>query len=228
MFEIEDDIDFYSEINGEKDDINENICLITQSQLEEDCVQLKCSHSFNYGPLFYDILNHKQKFNKLEKKSLKVNEIRCPYCRNIEDNLLPHNPSFPSVHGVNIFDETIYLSNIQSKSNDLKWSKGICQYPNDEPCTHNIVTHIELFHLDLCCTHKNEYIKNYVKKIMKDKKEKDKLEKKILKEESKKLIPNCSAILKNGNICSCKSVKEGLCTRHYKIIYKPTIHSVDS
>lgn len=220
MFEIEDDIDFYSEINGDKDDTNEHICLITQSKLEEDCIQLKCGHSFNYGPLFYDILNHKQKFNKLEKKSLKVNEIRCPYCRNIEHNLLPSHPSFPSVHGVNIFDETIYLSNIQSKSYDLKWSKGICQYPCEELCSHNVVTHIELFHLDLCYTHKNEYIKNYVKKIMKDKKEKDKLEKKILKEESKKLIPNCSAILKNGNICSCKSVKDGLCIRHHKIIYK--------
>jgi hypothetical protein len=59
---------------------------------------------------------------------------------------------------------------------------------------------------------------------MKDKKEKEKLEKKMLKEEEKKLIPNCSATLKNGNNCSCKSVKEGLCTRHYKLVYKPTIH----
>ena len=225
MFEIEDGIDFYSEINiNNNDDTNDNICLITQSALDEDSIQLKCGHSFNYGPLFYDILNHKQLFNKLEKKSLKVNEIRCPYCRNIEHQLLPCRPSFPKVHGVNFFDETIYLSNIQSKSSDLIWTKGICQHKDDYdgyPCLHNIVTHIELFNLDLCCTHKNEYIKNHIKKLLKDKKEKEKLEKKLLKEEENKLIPNCSSILKNGNICSCKSVKEGLCTRHYNLIYKP-------
>lgn len=231
MFEIEDGIDFYSEINGDFDNLQENVCLITQSPLDEDCITLNCGHKFNYGPLFHDILNHKQKFNNLEKNTLKVNDIRCPYCRNIENKLLPEHPSFPKVHGVNYFDETIYLSNIQSKNNNMKWSKGICQHKGqhkDEydsyPCLHNIVTYIEIFNLNLCCNHKNEYIRNYVKKLLKDKKEKEKMEKKMLKEEEKKLIPNCSATLKNGNNCSCKSVKEGLCTRHYKLVYKPIIH----
>ena len=32
---------------------------------------------------------------------MKVNQIKCPYCRNIQDYLLPHIKGFPLVKGVN-------------------------------------------------------------------------------------------------------------------------------
>ena len=51
---------------------------------------MECGHKFNYAPLFNDIFTHKYCLNILEGHGkLRVNEIRCPYCRFISKNLLP-------------------------------------------------------------------------------------------------------------------------------------------
>ena len=61
----------------------------------------------------------------------------------------------------------------------------------------------------------------------KEKKDKEKKEKLLLKEqkikELKNSIPICSTITKTGKQCSFKSVKEGLCIRHYKLLNKTSI-----
>jgi hypothetical protein len=118
-YNIENNIDFYNELYGslcdnEKTDTslgNENtieLCLISNSPLVTNFVELKCGHKFNYGPLYKDIYNHKKKFNNMEqiKTKLKQNQIRCPYCRNVQDELLPYyeNYGFSKEHGINFFD----------------------------------------------------------------------------------------------------------------------------
>jgi hypothetical protein len=118
-YNIENNIDFYNELYGslcdnEKTDTslgNENtieLCLISNSPLVTNFVELKCGHKFNYGPLYKDIYNHKKKFNNMEqiKTKLKQNQIRCPYCRNVQDELLPYYEGFgyPKEHGINFFD----------------------------------------------------------------------------------------------------------------------------
>ena len=50
---------------------------------------MKCGHSFNYGPLVKDIISVKNN-NHMERFRLKANQIRCPYCRNIENHVLPY------------------------------------------------------------------------------------------------------------------------------------------
>jgi len=236
MFIIEDNIDFYSEINNEEEINKNDICLITQNSLDKDHISLECGHKFNYEAIFNDIINHKTKFNKLEKTFLTTNEIRCPYCRNIQDKLLPYNELYPKIHGVNYFDDHIYLLNIFKNYND-KWIKGKCMYFNEsnDPensncCMNTNVTYIKTFNLFLCNQHKNLYIKNYLIKYEKQKKDKEKNEKLLLKEqkmkelkELKNAIPICSTITKSGKQCSFKSVKEGLCTRHYKLLNNTTI-----
>jgi len=110
-YQIEGDIDFYQELfhSLKDDEEKENLCLITNNSLTENFVKLKCGHSFNYLPLYKDILNHKNKFNHMETKGsvLKIGQIRCPYCRSIHNNLIPYveMEGVEKKHGVNFFDE---------------------------------------------------------------------------------------------------------------------------
>lgn len=130
-YNIENNIDFYKELytcldndnheildnnnheildnnNNNNNNDDDDYCLITNMPLVNNFVELQCGHKFNYGPLFKDVLNHKRKFNNMEhiKTKLKQNQIRCPYCRNIQDELLPYyeNFGYSKEHGINFFD----------------------------------------------------------------------------------------------------------------------------
>ena len=108
---IEDNIDFYKELttfdSDDDDDIlNENVCLLTRMPLDRNKISLPCKHSFNFYPLYKEVYNQKSKTNisHLETHKLKFNQIKCPYCRQIFDFILPHiriNKSMSFYHGVN-------------------------------------------------------------------------------------------------------------------------------
>jgi hypothetical protein len=130
---IEGGIDFFSELYKSLDD-NEsifkteddnNLCLITNQLLTEKYVTMNCGHKFNYIPLFKDIDNHKKNFNNMESTSgrLGKNEIRCPYCRKKQTDLLPYyeNIGVPKVPGIN---EIYVVSNSHAKS----YEYHLCQY----------------------------------------------------------------------------------------------------
>jgi len=74
----------------EKDDIDlNNRCLISQEVLDENYIKLSCNHSFNYIHLYNEI--YYQKIKKiLDNKKLKIFQIKCPYCREKSDFLLPY------------------------------------------------------------------------------------------------------------------------------------------
>jgi hypothetical protein len=122
-YKIEGDIDFFKElsdltntntntnisiINSEKQDENTHTCLITCEPLTDFFVVMSCGHKFNYIPLFKDIYNHKKKFNSMESSNqyLKLNEIRCPYCRNKQKGVLPfyNELGLEKVNGVNFIN----------------------------------------------------------------------------------------------------------------------------
>jgi hypothetical protein len=120
-YKIEGEIDFFSELyksldnEGDTNIDDSNLCLITNQPLIDKFVTLKCGHKFNYIPLYNDLVNHKKKFNMLEATSGKLgyNEIRCPYCRNKEDGVLPYysDLGLKNVPGVNVpakIEEPIY------------------------------------------------------------------------------------------------------------------------
>jgi hypothetical protein len=129
---IDGDMDFYTELYKSLDepilDEGSDVCLITNAPLTENFVELECKHKFNYVPLYNDILSHKKTFNKLERRVLKSNEIRCPYCRNIQTTLLPPNSGggVKLVHGVNYFDEM--LEKNAKQYSDVEYISGVCCY----------------------------------------------------------------------------------------------------
>ena len=68
-YNIEGSIDFFSELNKllNKENVKnenvkneENICLISNEELTDNFVKLNCGHSFNYLPLYKDLVNQKQ------------------------------------------------------------------------------------------------------------------------------------------------------------------------
>jgi hypothetical protein len=78
----------------------EPICLITGQPLNATHVKLPCGHPFNYVPLYQEVMRQKGRFgwsNYHEK--LNMNQVKCPYCRCIANQLLPYidNNSHPVI-----------------------------------------------------------------------------------------------------------------------------------
>jgi hypothetical protein len=211
-YKIEGGINFFEELYKSLDveegnDDDKNNCLITNQPLSDKHVILNCGHKFNYIPLYNDILNHKKKFNNMEGSisKLHTNEIRCPYCRKKQTELLPYYQELglQKVSGVNFYDP-----NKQPICNSFKLHK--CEYQslnqNFDPnkpetiinkkyvsCLNNYATKItgidsepNIYGDDkcYCYSHKKVVIKEYKIK----EKEKEKAAKQKAKE-AKKGIP---------------------------------------
>ena len=116
---VEENINFFDELyksldeneengenNNKKDESLNNeteLCLITQQPLENHFVKMNCGHKFNYLPLYKYLINYKQKFNSMEstKQKLDINEIRCPYCRLKQSDLLPYYDDIKGIRKIN-------------------------------------------------------------------------------------------------------------------------------
>jgi len=214
-YNIENNIDFYNELysslnsennhilNIEKNSDNDSdLCLITNLPLVDNFVELKCGHKFNYVPLYKDIFNHKKKFNNMEqiKTKLKQNQLRCPYCRNVQDELLPYyeNYGYPKEHGVNFFDINKIYNNYCEYIN----SQHQCQYQiinfdssgnsHSQQChsygyVHWILKNKHNIETNYCYSHKLAVLKEIREKI-KESKKAAKLEEKTKKLEEKNKI----------------------------------------
>lgn len=116
----------YLNENGENGE-NAEKCLISNELLVSNSITLDCNHKFNYIELYYEVVEQKTK-KLLDNSKLKLNEIKCPYCRAISKNLLPHFKYYntKSIKGVN------YPPDLSIKLNE-------CQYieKNSELCGKN-------------------------------------------------------------------------------------------
>ena len=92
---LEGNINFYDELNNidsDSDDEDNNYCLITKMLLDKNNINLPCNHAFNFVPLYKEVVQQKAKTNMsyLNTDKLAFNQIKCPYCRQKFDFLLPH------------------------------------------------------------------------------------------------------------------------------------------
>lgn len=93
------------------EDEKNNTCLISNEPLEETHIKLGCSHTFNYGPLFKEVVIQKTIHNYLEVQKLNKYSIKCPYCRCVQKGILPIRPGFDSVKYVNYPSEYVMKTN---------------------------------------------------------------------------------------------------------------------
>jgi hypothetical protein len=76
-------------LQDESMDVSSNEkCLISNEDLESNYIKLDCGHKYNYLDLYNEIVYQKTK-KILDNNRLKINEMKCPYCRNITNKLLP-------------------------------------------------------------------------------------------------------------------------------------------
>ena len=68
---------------------NNDVCLISNENLDNNYIKLDCGHKFNYLPIFNEVIYQKKK-RILDNNHLKLNEIKFPYCRKITKDLLPY------------------------------------------------------------------------------------------------------------------------------------------
>jgi hypothetical protein len=185
-YKIEGDVKFYEELyksldEKEENNISDNICLITNNPLEENCVILSCNHKFNYDAIYNDVYNHKKKYNSMERNIIKNRQIRCPYCRTVQNHLLPERQGYKNVHGVNYFDETL------EKPNTLYcvYSKGACNYKcadgtgEQSDCSNKYVKKLDIDGKTYCSCHYSIIFCKFLKE-KKEKEKKEKEEKKAL------------------------------------------------
>ena len=196
--------------------------------LTENFIKMECGHKFNYIPLYYDILNHKKKFNNMENKMLKNIEIRCPYCRKVQQKLLPYHqyPGVKEVHGVNYFDPNIVLKPqcaCCTNNNNMKFIVGTCEYEMEEEgeeCPNTSVLLLEQNKKYYCLYHKYKMSSDLAKKLKLDKiafkkkqieeaKQKKIEEKKKAKEDVKKVKDELKEINKKAKE-DAKKVKDEL------------------
>jgi len=78
----------YLSENNESSENNER-CLISNELLVSNYITLDCNHKFNYLELYNELEQQKAK-KTFDNSKLKLNEIKCPYCRNITENILPY------------------------------------------------------------------------------------------------------------------------------------------
>ena len=160
-YKIEGCIDFFSELYKSLDiednsDENNDLCLITSQPLTSNFFTMDCGHKFNYIPLYLDIKNHKLKFNSMEDSSSRLNhnEIRCPYCRKKQTNLLPYYEELElsKIHGINYINPN-YIPPISVSSN-YKKCEFLTLNPNFDASGNNIVEISEYNSKTNCKFHK--------------------------------------------------------------------------
>ncbi len=87
--------------------INDNVCLISSEKLEDDYIEFICKHKFNYKSIFYEILKQKKHLknknthNNLEIQKLSKYQMKCPYCRKIQNGILPPKIGWPPTRYIN-------------------------------------------------------------------------------------------------------------------------------
>lgn len=125
----------------DKDLTNDNICLISYEKLENNYITLDCGHKFNYINLYKELVNQKTK-KLFDNKYLKINEIKCPYCRQITPKLIPYYKYYElkCIRGVN-YPPEFYINTEKCEcilKNGIRCNEYGCKTNNGIYCNKHI------------------------------------------------------------------------------------------
>jgi hypothetical protein len=121
----------------------DSCCLLTKEALDDIHVTLICGHKFNYIPLYKEVVIQKTSAGMTTNGyynscTLRLNEMKCPYCRSVQDKLLPflNYDDIKRLRGVNGPEslcmkarmcEHIETSNKKKKKNTKKETSSACE-----------------------------------------------------------------------------------------------------
>jgi len=228
-YKIEGNFDFYAALHAkpEPDAVPDEsmICLITRLPLLDDHVVMECGHKFNYLPLYNGLVqNTKSSMNS----TFRNGQISCPFCRHSQKTLLPFNPKFKKVVGVNVYPFKIgkdagvktpemghlcKLANLNECTSDYSYKFGDNHYCESH---HTLGSSIE--------KQQTNYAIFLAKKVKADNKKALKAASKAKAATKAKTVTvnattsGCKAILKSGprkgQMCMCAKTINDVCARH--------------
>ena len=149
----------------------EDTCLITNEKLEYNNIELSCGHQFNYIPLYNEVKYQKTK-KMLDNSQLKINEIKCPYCRTITRKILPFYAyySIKSIRGVTYPTEhCIKIFECEHSKNGIKCTNTACKTETGIFCNKHLK--YKQYEEEIIKTIDCDFNKLYKKKIIKELKE---------------------------------------------------------
>ena len=211
---IEDNINFYDELNN-SDDEDVNCCLITGMPLDKNKITLECGHEFNFNSLYNEVVNQKikNKYTHYSSDKLSLCQIKCPYCRNVQNKLLPHiklNKEFAYITGVNTpkylcmpFHTCQYLFKSGKRKNKLCCNTAYYNLDSDLSNSYCNTHHTQLQrkknNISINTSADNSIVDNTTK--------------------NNSVLQTCKGILKSGKRkgqeCSCKTYKgSDYCKKH--------------
>jgi hypothetical protein len=120
----------YLTMQSNLEDLSSNkCCLISGEQLVSNYITLDCSHSFNINELYKEVVQQKTISNSYSIR-IKLNEIKCPYCRITTPKLLPYFKYYNNklIYGVNSpqhFSIRLYKCEYKGKK-DICCGKNAC------------------------------------------------------------------------------------------------------
>ena len=212
----DDDFDFNLEltklINYDLDSDNDsdngssadNECLISKEKLDDTMIKLECGHAFNYEPLYNEIVKQKSGYRASEIVKLQTNQIKCPYCRNIQNKILPY-ASF------------LNLKKAAGVNSPAKW-----QMLNDRCCYSNNNKRSQYFNKPCNAPCWGKYCSKHskLKSVSKSKN--------VIISDSETVVNAgcvlCDCILKSGprkgEACKGKLFLDNKCKRHYNLANK--------
>lgn len=174
----------YLNENNESNESNESNekCLISNELLSVNYITLECNHKFNYTELYNEVVEQKTK-KILDNSKLKLNEIKCPYCRNITRNILPYFKYYNTelIKGVN------YPQDFSIKLNE-------CQY---------IEKNLNLCRKNACVTNFGIVCNNHLKYNIKEEEILLNISDDVLNRYKKKTIQDLKKELREHNIKLC-------------------------
>ena len=134
IYSVEGGLNFMEELNSSINETitsDKDVCLISNNKLDSSSITLECGHKYNYLPIYNEVVYQKTKtYTDIVK--LSIRQLKCPYCRNIQNSLLPQIKGYNLISGVN--SPLKYCKCLYRCSYNLK--SGICNKPcNEDFCT---------------------------------------------------------------------------------------------
>ena len=193
---LEDNINFYEELNklDFDDEEEKSVCLLTDMELDNNHITLPCNHKFNFYPLYKEVCAQKitSKTSHLNTDKLKYNEIKCPYCRQKSDKLLPH---------IKINDKILFYGSVNSPEKYCM-SFHNCSYVFKSGKNKNSICPKSAYYNETYC-YCNQHHTLMSKKV---------------KNNTVTQSLKCKTLLKSGKRkgeeCGLKMFKDGCCKRH--------------
>ena len=207
---------------SEQTNKSDDICLISNEILEENHIKLSCNHKFNYNCIFHEIKNQKR-YSNLEVQKIRRHQIKCPYCRSVQNGLLPSREGYDNIVGVNWPKKDQFLPH--SCVYEFKSGKRKGEFCGNKCSEKYCTNHLRIINNRI--KKENEKLKKKNEKLQK---KKEKLQEKCqnieaIQKNMKTGVFPCSYIFKRGknkgSRCSCQKIyKENLCKTHYNLCLK--------